>query len=389
VLTLPRTETLEAKTGFQGARLAVGKGVDLGHVADQVTALIDSSLESNISTGIEGFICAALNIYQNAPRLCINLTGVLAKPWIWYTHEQYPYGKYDNEMQVTVTPYGTVTLNLPTIDGLQLDLQHNREITSSTFRIFVRLEGFADPGGATGIDSLQSQMAYLNQLVIDSVEAMPEDSTFANLESAAHAIATETLVQREKVNRIIKVHAVRIRLSKADVKGMHKVEATRNIHELRWLKSKDHGIHPDERNVTQENCDSTAIDDGITSNYDATPADSEEPATVTAEDREPRITIRSEEPDLGAAMAPQEEALVEESATSKHDPTVKTAATGEGGVYVALGSNLGDRLKNIEMACKLMDENPDIHILQTSHLYETEPMYYENQDRFLNGACEV
>ena len=56
--------------------------------------------------------------------------------------------------------------------------------------------------------------------------------------------------------------------------------------------------------------------------------------------------------------------------------------------YVALGSNLGDRVAEIEKACKLMDSR-GIHVKRTSSLWETEPMYVKDQDRFLNGACEV
>ncbi|KAI7278575.1 folic acid synthesis protein [Hortaea werneckii] len=58
-------------------------------------------------------------------------------------------------------------------------------------------------------------------------------------------------------------------------------------------------------------------------------------------------------------------------------------------VYVALGSNVGDRLEAIEAACRAIDEDQDMRILSTSALYETEPMYVENQERFLNGVCEI
>jgi hypothetical protein len=58
-------------------------------------------------------------------------------------------------------------------------------------------------------------------------------------------------------------------------------------------------------------------------------------------------------------------------------------------VFLALGSNVGDRFKNIEDACEKLDQCPDIRIVQTSPLFETEPMYVEDQDRFLNGVCMV
>jgi hypothetical protein len=56
--------------------------------------------------------------------------------------------------------------------------------------------------------------------------------------------------------------------------------------------------------------------------------------------------------------------------------------------YIALGSNLGDRIGWIEKACNEMDAR-GIRIKRTSSLWETEPMYVLDQDRFVNAACEV
>jgi len=56
--------------------------------------------------------------------------------------------------------------------------------------------------------------------------------------------------------------------------------------------------------------------------------------------------------------------------------------------YIALGSNLGDRVAMIEQACREMDAR-GIKVKRTSSLWETEPMYVLDQDRFVNGVCEV
>lgn len=79
------------------------------------------------------------------------------------------------------------------------------------------------------------------------------------------------------------------------------------------------------------------------------------------------------------------------------------AASGKGGVedlplprnggskftaYIALGSNLGDRIGMIEKACDEMS-NRGLKIKRTSSLWETEPMYVLEQEKFINGACEV
>lgn len=56
--------------------------------------------------------------------------------------------------------------------------------------------------------------------------------------------------------------------------------------------------------------------------------------------------------------------------------------------YIGLGSNMGNRIGWIEKACNEMDAR-GIKVRRTSSLWETEPMYVVDQDRFVNGACEV
>ena len=56
--------------------------------------------------------------------------------------------------------------------------------------------------------------------------------------------------------------------------------------------------------------------------------------------------------------------------------------------FVALGSNIGDRITLIESACNEMNSR-GLEIRRTSHLYETKPMYVEDQQFFINGVCEV
>lgn len=52
--------------------------------------------------------------------------------------------------------------------------------------------------------------------------------------------------------------------------------------------------------------------------------------------------------------------------------------------HLGIGSNLGDREKNIENAFHLLDGKPDIVLLDTASLYETEPVGKVDQPAFLN-----
>lgn len=57
--------------------------------------------------------------------------------------------------------------------------------------------------------------------------------------------------------------------------------------------------------------------------------------------------------------------------------------------FIALGSNLGDRVAMIERACKEMDNIGKVKVLRTSSLWETKAMYVLDQGKFVNSVCEV
>ncbi len=57
-------------------------------------------------------------------------------------------------------------------------------------------------------------------------------------------------------------------------------------------------------------------------------------------------------------------------------------------VYLALGSNVGDREENMRKAITLLDDS-GIEIKKVSSLYETEPVDYLEQSWFLNSVLEA
>jgi len=58
-------------------------------------------------------------------------------------------------------------------------------------------------------------------------------------------------------------------------------------------------------------------------------------------------------------------------------------------VYLALGSNLGNRRQNVLAAAALMQKIKGIKVGKISKLYETEPWGYKNQPKFINAAVEI
>jgi 2-amino-4-hydroxy-6-hydroxymethyldihydropteridine diphosphokinase len=58
-------------------------------------------------------------------------------------------------------------------------------------------------------------------------------------------------------------------------------------------------------------------------------------------------------------------------------------------VYIGLGSNLGKREATIRRALELLEDGGDIEVEAVSSLRETDPVGYEDQPRFLNGAASL
>ena len=58
-------------------------------------------------------------------------------------------------------------------------------------------------------------------------------------------------------------------------------------------------------------------------------------------------------------------------------------------ILLGLGSNMGDREKNLETALRLLEEDRSISIDQISAIYETAPFGVTDQADFLNMVAEI
>ena len=58
------------------------------------------------------------------------------------------------------------------------------------------------------------------------------------------------------------------------------------------------------------------------------------------------------------------------------------------GIYIALGSNIGDREGNLKRALDMLEESR-VHIIKKSKFYETKPYGVADQPDFLNAVAEV
>ncbi len=55
-------------------------------------------------------------------------------------------------------------------------------------------------------------------------------------------------------------------------------------------------------------------------------------------------------------------------------------------IFLGLGSNLGDRMENLERGLGVLGES--LELVQSSSIYETEPWGFEDQPAFLNCVVE-
>ena len=57
--------------------------------------------------------------------------------------------------------------------------------------------------------------------------------------------------------------------------------------------------------------------------------------------------------------------------------------------YLGIGSNLGDRRKNIRKALQVLKNTKGIRVEKISKIYETEPLGGPAQRKFLNGVVKI
>lgn len=57
--------------------------------------------------------------------------------------------------------------------------------------------------------------------------------------------------------------------------------------------------------------------------------------------------------------------------------------------YLSIGSNKGDKKKNLEKAILLLRDHDKIDVLDVSSFYQTQPQNFTDQDWFVNAALKI
>ena len=58
-------------------------------------------------------------------------------------------------------------------------------------------------------------------------------------------------------------------------------------------------------------------------------------------------------------------------------------------VYLGLGSNLGDRLANLQRAVDLLSDEPGVEVVASSRVWETDPVGGPEQPDYLNAVVRI
>ena len=232
-----------------------------------------------------------------------------------------------------LTDLSIVNIALPTVYGLPFRVDGKLQ---ADYSVQVSLEGKTSGIAIASNTTLKAQAVELHRIASEITSAVLDHGNFPGLEALTDAVASSLIEHRERFVAVIDVDGVRVRTFCRDSKKVTSV------------KVQDSARKPGSTTTT-----------GPASRLEAAPEPDSSPGLLTEETEGVHTNMQAE------------------------------ATQSKGNVFIALGSNVGDRLTNIEEACQRMNAEPGIQILKTSALYETEPMYVENQESFLNGVCEV
>ncbi|KAJ3414105.1 trifunctional dihydropteroate synthetase [Chytridiales sp. JEL 0842] len=109
----------------------------------------------------------------------------------------------------------------------------------------------------------------------------------------------------------------------------------------------------------------------------------------------PKVTIGVRKPsalvfaDSAGLEITRDRASFDKEVKESYGETRAAPVDGLHNAILALGSNLGDRSKNINRGIDLLQISGHVKLIDTSFLYETAPMYVTDQPKFLNAACKV
>jgi hypothetical protein len=268
-------------------------------------------------------------------------------------------------LHACIYSHGEVFLRLPVFNNVSTRHESFRsgELTSVSIEIWLR--GTPSQQAESKVTSKQ-QMALIHGILAPKITAFVDGLVFRNPQESASKISEVILKARHDFAEHIAVDLVSVGIKIA--KPARRDEATIDLNKDDDVASRDGEISPLKQ---VDGCD----------------------RMPKCEHTAPLEELLREL-DLKLLYATSTSSGLGEKSNQSMLPTKSNTdepsrSDMQRGVVIALGSNVGNRIEEIEKACRAIDADPDMRIVDTSFLYETKPMYVEDQETFVNGACEV
>ncbi|PWN43669.1 Dihydropteroate synthase [Ceraceosorus guamensis] len=263
-------------------------------------------------------------------------------------------------------------LNISTILGVNAWERVDRQVV--TFDLDVKLATRADR-----LTRHQTMAPVDHRTLVDAVSKYVEKSDFQTVESLATEVARVVVVQlgyRRARVRVGKPSAITF----AEAAG---IEVDRDqeffAHEAKLAGPR---AEASSSNVESNTAQGSAND---VAGSEPSPAE-----TLLSASHHTRMSVAASTENAGGA-GPSKLELVDNSVPITPRGAESVASDERWHmVAISLGSNLGNRALNIHKAImELAKTSPDCKVIDTSFLYETKPLYFAEQPRFLNAACRV
>lgn len=310
---------------------------------------------------------------------------------------------------------GWVKIRLPTLEGINFSICQTSTRTTQCkvyltgrYQKQTATQGIATPQPET---STADEANVLAQMVSTVMEGLAKGLRFDSYEAVPNLLAQGLLRTVQFLSPSIILERVQVAivlpeespLGSCEIRGeswrQHDIENSALGGTLREDHSVNRGETSDDFSATENTNPKSdeamhGSESGATAELTGSFVTHQELPTAIQEDRAPLRPNRYHDNTLmksSGLEAFQGGGRLKESSKEELESKVE----GNGNEYsmepvlIALGSNLGDRLQNLEKACGELNNLTSTRVLRTSALYETAPMYVEDQDPFLNGVCEV
>lgn len=284
---------------------------------------------------------------------------------------------------------GNIDVRIPCMRTVKVPIRSSEDNEICVTECFVHLSGLYQASLATYTSASVSQnlstaeeVRILTQMCTTVIEKLCSSMTFESYETFVASVA-------EVIMRTVDFPSASIRSCKVRVDAAFQLASSpgdfRTIAEASWRRGLQEPLTENEVNRTRAKL-SLETRNGPGLRRECVDA------SIKREAEQPEPPMQAATPakiDDSSVHDGRDKPLTEKNSAIALNSNIAPQDVVRRRAYVGLGSNLGDRLANIESACRIMDEDPNIRITRTSALYETDPMYVENQDRFLNGVCQV